>query len=178
MNGSLRLRSALAAGAAGAVLAGLLASPGSAGASGSYSDWPMFRTDPGHSGVSPETAIGTATAGPLAAGWTATLGTSSYDSPAVATSAVLGEAIVCDGANSHFYAYPADGGNPIWTFKTGKGGGSIDTSPAVYDGVVYFGSTVGTVYALDADTGALLCSYSTGRFPRPGRTASPTAGST
>jgi outer membrane protein assembly factor BamB len=128
---------------------------------GSYSDWTMFRGDPGHSGISPETAISTATAGSLTAGWTATLGTSSYISPVVATSAALGEAVVFDGANSHFYAYPAAGGSPLWSFKTGKGGGSIDSSPVVYDGVVYFASSVGVVYALNADTGALLCSYAT-----------------
>jgi outer membrane protein assembly factor BamB len=178
-------RIALTSAAAGALMIGLLAGtagaaaqPGSAihagpaslvraagpGAvtSGSYSDWPMFRGDPGHSGVSPESAISTATAGSLTAGWTATLGTSSYDSPAVATSAALAEAVVYDGANSHFYAYPAAGGAPIWSFKTGKGGGSIDSSPVVYDGVVYFASSVGMVYALNANTGALLCSYPTG----------------
>lgn len=68
------------------------------------------------------------------------------------------------GANSHFYACPATGGTPVWTFKTGKGGGSIDSSPPVYGGVVYFASSVGTVYAFNADTGALLCSYPTGQL--------------
>jgi eukaryotic-like serine/threonine-protein kinase len=162
VNRSLKGRVALAGAVTAAVVAGLLTAVGSAGAQASYTNWPMFRADPGHSGVSPETSISTSTAGSLAAGWTATLGTTSYDSPAVATSAALGEAIVYAAANSHFYAYPAAGGNPVWTFKTGKGGGSIDTSPAVYDGVVYFASSVGMVYALNANTGAVLCSYPTG----------------
>jgi eukaryotic-like serine/threonine-protein kinase len=161
MRRSLKVKLALAGGAAAALAAGLLVAVTSAGAQATYTDWPMFRADPGHSGVSPETSISTTTASSLAAGWTATLGTTSYDSPAVATSAALGEAVVYAAANSHFYAYPAAGGSAIWTFKTGKGGGSIDTSPVVYDDVVYFGSSVGTVYALDADTGAELCSYST-----------------
>ena len=180
-------RIALVSAAAGALVIGLLASTGTAGAApqagsairdnqaaatqateprpipnDSYSDWPMFRGDPGHSGVSPENAIGTATAGSLTAGWTATLGTTSYDSPVVATSAALGEAVVYDGANSHLYAYSAVAGTPIWNFKTGKGGGAIDSSPVVYGGVVYFASSVGTIYAVNADTGTLLCSYSTG----------------
>jgi eukaryotic-like serine/threonine-protein kinase len=171
-------RMSLAGAVAGAVLAGLLAGGNTAGAatrpgvvpwprvfaSGSYTDWPMFRADPGHSGVSPETAIGTATAKSLAAGWTATLGTSSYASPAVATSSALGEAVIFDGAGGKFYAYSALGGTPIWTFKTGKGGGGVLAGPAVFDDVVYFATSVGTVWALDADTGAVLCSYATGQL--------------
>lgn len=132
------------------------------GQSGDPADWPMFHADPTHSGVSPETAIGAANAGSLTAGWTATLGTTSYDSPVVATSSTLGEAVVYAAAQSHLYAFPATGGSPIWTFKTGKGGGAIDSSPAVFNGVAYVASSVGTIYALNASTGAQLCSFSTG----------------
>lgn len=42
--------------------------------------------------------------------------------------------------------------SPAWTFQAGDG---ILSSPAVYDGVVYFGSRDRYVYALDAATGAL-----------------------
>jgi outer membrane protein assembly factor BamB len=130
--------------------------------SSEFSDWPMFHADPTHSGVSPETTIGTANAASLTAGWTATLGTTSYVSPVVATSSTLGEAVVYAAAQSHFYAYPATGGSPIWTFKTGKGGGAFDASPAVFDGVAYEASSAGTIYALNASTGAELCSFSVG----------------
>jgi eukaryotic-like serine/threonine-protein kinase len=126
------------------------------------SDWPMLRGNAIHSGVSAETTISTATASTLTAGWTATLGTTSYVSPAVATSSTLGKAVVYAGAQSHLYAYPATGGSPIWTFKTGKGGGAFDASPAVFGGVVYAPSSVGTIWALNAATGAVECSYSTG----------------
>ncbi|HWG63815.1 MAG TPA: PQQ-binding-like beta-propeller repeat protein [Streptosporangiaceae bacterium] len=131
-------------------------------ASTTFSDWPMFRADATHSGLSPETDISTTTAPSLAAGWTATLGTSSYTSPAVAT--VGGQPMVFAGANSKFYAYPAAGGTAVWSFKTGTGGGAIETSPAVFNGVVYIASTVGTVYALNASTGAVMCSYKTGQL--------------
>jgi outer membrane protein assembly factor BamB len=185
MSKSIRLRPALLTAAAGIALAGSLAMTTAAGAAShssatrhaawqhggvkprqsSFSDWPMFRADRGHSGVSSETAIGTANAAKLTAGWTAALGTSSYSSPAVATSSTLGKAVVFAGANSKFFAYPASGSlTPLWTFKLGKGGGAADTSPAVFNGVVYFASTVGNVYALNADTGALICSYATGQL--------------
>ena len=171
MLGWIRSRPALIAAVTGVALAGTLAAashPLGAAAgkrplqAGPVADWPMFHADPVHSGVSAETAIGTANAATLTAGWTATLGTTSYVSPVVATSSTLGEAVVYAAAQSHFYAYPATGGSPIWTFKTGKGGGAFDASPAVFDGVVYAASSVGVIYAFNADTGAELCSFSTG----------------
>ncbi len=184
-------RPALAMVAAGAALAGALAvtgtaaaasGPGTAHAAGApgaarlahgsrgsghrprdtaFSDWPMFRADPGHSGVSPETAISTTTAPALTAQWNASLGTTSDTSPAVATSTPLGKALVYAGANNHFYAYPAGGGSPVWTYKLRTG--VVNTSPAVFGGVVYLGSTAGSIYALNASTGALICSYNTGQ---------------
>jgi outer membrane protein assembly factor BamB len=124
-----------------------------------FSDWPMFRADPGHSGISPETAISTMTAPSLTTRWTARLGTPSYTSPAVATSG--GQALVYAGAGSHFYAYPAGGGAAVWSYQLPAG--VAENSPAVAGGVVYFGSTAGTIYALNASTGAPMCSFSTGQ---------------
>ena len=131
--------------------------------SSEFSDWPMFHADPTHSGVSPETAIGTANAASLTAGWTATLGTTSYVSPVVATSSTLGEAVVYAAAQSRFYAYPATGGSPIWTFRTGKGGGAFNASPAVFDGVAYEASSARP---------------STRSTPRPARNSAPSASGT
>ena len=126
-----------------------------------FSNWPMFRDGPAHLGVSPETAIGTATASTLTAGWTATVGTASYSSPAVVNLKALGEPVLFVGGSSSFSAYPASGGTPLWTFPVSK---AVDSSPAVYNGVVYFASANGTLYALDAATGALRCSLSTKQF--------------
>ncbi len=122
-------------------------------------DWPMFRADPGHSGVSPETAISTTTASSLTARWTAQLGTPSFTSPAVAT--VGGKALVYAGGGNHFYAYPAGGGAAVWSYKLPAG--VVESSPAVAGGVVYFGSTAGAMYALNASTGAPMCSFNTGQ---------------
>jgi outer membrane protein assembly factor BamB len=46
-----------------------------------------------------------------------------------------------------------------WSYTTGSG---VESSPAVANGVVYFGSYDGNLYALSAGTGALLWSYTTG----------------
>ena len=125
-----------------------------------FYNWPMLGADATHYGVSPETAISTTTAPSLADAWTAQLGTISYTSPAVATIGSLGKALVYAGADNHFYAYPASGGAPVWTYKLASG--VVETSPAVYAGVVYFGSTTGTLYAVNAATGALECSFNAG----------------
>ena len=42
---------------------------------------------------------------------------------------------------------------PVWTFKTG---GAIWSSPVLDDGIVYFGSTDGAVYAVRGDRGTLV----------------------
>jgi outer membrane protein assembly factor BamB len=148
-------RPSLVMAAAGAAMVGALGIAGTASAA----DWPMFRANPGHSGVSPETAISTTTAHSLTTRWTARLGTPSYTSPAVATT--RGRALVYAGAGNHFYAYPAGGGAAAWRFTLTAG--VAENSPAVAGGVVYFGSTAGTIYALNASTGARICSFSTGQ---------------
>jgi len=125
-----------------------------------FSAWPMFRDNPTHTGVSPETAISTTTARSLAQTWAAKLGTTIDTSPAVVMNATLGRALVYAGANNNFYAYPAGGGAAVWTYKLPAG--VVETSPAVFNGVVYIGSTAGTLYALNATTGALMCSYRAG----------------
>jgi outer membrane protein assembly factor BamB len=45
----------------------------------------------------------------------------------------------------------------LWSYPTG-----VQSSLAVANGVIYAGSGTGTVYALNASTGALLWSYGTG----------------
>ena len=52
-------------------------------------------------------------------------------------------------------------GVPAWTFQTG---GEIHSSPAVVDGVVYFGSEDYNFYAVDAVTGKMLWKFQTGSF--------------
>jgi outer membrane protein assembly factor BamB len=121
----------------------------------------MFGATPGHSFQSPETAIGTATVSSLTTTWTAKLGSTSYTSPAVITSTALGADLVYAGADNHLYAYRAGGGAPVWTYKLPAG--VVETSPAEFRGVLYFGSTAGSIFAVNASTGALLCSFATAR---------------
>lgn len=132
-------------------------------ASSFYANWPTYRGNAAHSGVTSEAAISAANASSLTTGWTATLGSSSAVSPAVVTSGALGEPVVYAAAQSSLLAYAATkGGSAIWTFTLGAGGGSFQASPAVFNGVVYEASDVGTIYALNAATGKELCSFSTG----------------
>jgi outer membrane protein assembly factor BamB len=52
-------------------------------------------------------------------------------------------------------------GVQAWTFQTG---GKIHSSPAVVEGVVYFGSEDYNFYAVDAATGKMLWKFQTGSF--------------
>jgi eukaryotic-like serine/threonine-protein kinase len=49
----------------------------------------------------------------------------------------------------------------VWTFPTNN---RVNASPAVLNGVVYFASDEGTIYAVNAATGGLRCSYASGQF--------------
>jgi len=126
-----------------------------------FANWPMFRGDLTHTGVSPETGINTTTASTLTPGWSASLGTASFSSPAVVNLKSLGEPVVFAGGSSSVNAYVASTGAPLWSFPVGN---MVNSSPAVLNGVVYFVSTAGTVYALNAKNGALRCSFATGQF--------------
>ncbi len=124
-----------------------------------FANWPMLRGNPSHSGVSPETGINTTNASTLTAGWSASVGTRAYSSPAVVSLKALGgEPVVFVGGSSNFYAFPASGGAPLWTFPVKH---IINASPAVLNGVVYFSSDDGTIYAVNAANGKLRCSYAT-----------------
>jgi outer membrane protein assembly factor BamB len=185
MNISILFRYAIFRVAACAALAGLCATAGAAGAAAravpashrgtarsagpgttgrqatGFANWPMFRGDLTHSGVSPETGINTANASTVTPGWSASLGTASFSSPAVVDLKSLGETVVFAGGSSSLKAYLASTGTLLWTFPVGN---MVNSSPAVLNGVVYFVSTAGTVYAVNAKNGALRCSFATGQF--------------
>jgi len=63
--------------------------------------------------------------------------------------------VACSG---NFCALKASTGVLLWSYATN---GYAD-SPAVANGVVYFGTEDNNVYALNAKSGALLWSYPTG----------------
>lgn len=58
------------------------------------------------------------------------------------------------------YALNAKNGAQIWNFSTGY---SVETSPVVTNGMVYFVSYDGNFYALNAANGILLWNYTTGK---------------
>ena len=58
--------------------------------------------------------------------------------------------------DGNVHALNASTGAMLWSYTTGS---TIESSPAVANGVVYIGSDDGNVYALNASTGALLWSY-------------------
>lgn len=64
----------------------------------------------------------------------------------------------------------------LWTFETegGEAHGSIRGSAAIADGMVYFTSRDGRVYALDAENGSLIWYYQTGSMWGAGKAPSPT----
>jgi outer membrane protein assembly factor BamB len=66
-----------------------------------------------------------------------------------------------DAAHTGQQPGPAPEGPPVqrWIFETG---GAVRSSPAVVDGVVYFGSRDRSLYAINAETGAEIWSFATG----------------
>ena len=57
------------------------------------------------------------------------------------------------------YAVHVSDGSAVWSYATG---GSIQSSPTVWNGAVYVGSYDDSVYSLNAATGALKWKYATG----------------
>ena len=51
------------------------------------------------------------------------------------------------------------GGKVVWQLRTNA---IVESSPAVVDGVAYFGATDGRLFAVDADTGHVRWAYDTG----------------
>ncbi|NMG82604.1 MAG: PQQ-binding-like beta-propeller repeat protein [Methanosarcinales archaeon] len=136
------------------------------------SDWPMYRHDPLHSGVSgdiveppleflweyhPEVEYDGSEEPPLYihaldattgdVKWKTNIGVvwSGKSSPAV-----MGNTIYVSSQDGYVYALDAATGDVKWKHFTA---GGVYSSPAVLDGIVYIGSTDSYLYALDAQTG-------------------------
>jgi len=113
-----------------------------------WGDWPMFRHDPGRSGVAPEAELSG-----VEVAWSAEIGGSVDSSPAV-----VGGAVYVGNSLGSLHALSAADGSPLWRYDTR---GAVVSSPAVADGLVLFGSADGFVYAVRADDGRLAWSYRT-----------------
>jgi outer membrane protein assembly factor BamB len=130
-------------------------------------DWTMFHHDALHSGVSPDTTVGAAA---MASGfnvrWHAlggggAKGTASIEaSPAIVYNAALGKTLVyvtTTGTPAALEAFDAKSGAMIWKDTIAASA----SSPDVYDGTVYFGDQQHSLNAVNATTGAPICSYNT-----------------
>ena len=138
----------------------LVALLSSASAGGAVADdWPMFHHDPTHTGVSTDGTISTANVGTVGLDWAANTGAASYTSPVVAHSASLGKDLVY-AANQvgSLSAYDAQTGDRQWVLQLAS---SIQSSPAVVNNVIYFGANDHKMYAVNASSGAIICSYLT-----------------
>jgi len=113
-------------------------------------DWPMFHSDPTHSGVATGNAQMTATVQ-----WSYTTGGAVASSPAIVNGVVY-----FGSYDGNVYALNANTGALIWKYATGN---QIEkSSPAVVNNIVYIGSDDDNVYALNAATGAKIWTYTTG----------------
>ena len=118
-------------------------------------DWPMFRKDIGRTGFAREIAADT-----LTFKWKYNTGKSIISSP------VVYDGVAYIGSRSGtLYAVnifgDTLGGTLKWQFASPTGGW-IDGTPAVWNGVVYVTCGDGKIYALDAKTGTLRWSKTTG----------------
>lgn len=141
----------------------IAAVPGVTQASSRHDDWAMFHHDALHSGVSTETAIGASNAAGLVQKWSQLVGGGSQGkapvlaSPAVVYNATLQKTVVYDvSVLGMAHAFDASTGATIWQQSVG---GAVVSSPAVDGNTVYFGNGDGSLYALDATTGAVQCTF-------------------
>ena len=132
----------------------------------SAEDWPKYRRDLSNTGRSAEQSISSSNVASLLLKWKFVSDGRITGSPAVAT--VSGVHTVFFGTwHGSFYAVDAVTGAQIWKYSiplssptpicfTLNIGCEIPGSAAAAQGIVYFGSRSGYVYALNATTGAEL----------------------
>lgn len=127
-------------------------------------NWAMFHRDQQHQGVSPDVFPGVSTASSLALKWkTAVPGSTSglLGSPAVVYNSGLGKYLVYEasqGTHSTLMAIDASTGVAVWSTKLS---GSVRDSAAVSGNTVYVASHDQRLYAFNATTGQLICTYTT-----------------
>jgi len=128
---------------------------------GRASDYPMLGHDLTRGSVSPDTTVSASHWPALTLQHTVALGGFILASPAVAYNRNLGVNVIyaaTSGAPS-FAAINAGSGAIIWQVPLAA---DAYSSPAVFNNTVYFGSEDHHVYALNATTGKLVCSFDTG----------------
>lgn len=95
--------------------------------------------------------------------------------------AVVGDTLYVGGWNGKFYALNARTGQLKWSYNTIQFTGTLPSGvrnavrngPAVAEGRVHFGDTLGNLYTLNADTGALVWAKRIDNHPSARITGSP-----
>ena len=108
-------------------------------------EWPTYRSDIARSGL--VSGINN----PSKLKWSVEL-SGELTQPVIADEKVL----VADKDNPVLCAFDANTGKPDWRFIPG---GRIDSSPTIYKGLVYFGTSDGFIYCLDLKGGTLHWKY-------------------
>ncbi len=117
----------------------------------------MFGHDPEHHAVSGDPTITAANAGSLGLDWAANTGAPSYTSPIIGYSSTLGKDLVyVANQMGSLSAYDAVTGHRQWVLQLGA---SIQSTPALHEGTLYFGANDHELHAVDASTGEQRCSY-------------------
>ena len=160
-----------ATGAVVAVTTAALVSPLSGtpvSAQSSADDWPTFQHDRTHHATSPDIAPGATAvaASGLTLKWNTFVGggrSGILSSPAAVYNATLGKELVyaaTQGVPSTVSALDAATGTAAWSTTLPN---AVRSSPAVdtANNVVYLGAQNHVLYALNATTGATICSYTT-----------------
>lgn len=124
------------------------------------SPWPQFMGDERHTGLSTDTTLKASNVSQVRQVWQAHTGDRSYASPVVGHSTALDADIVyVANQGGTMQAFQAGSGERVWTYDINR---PISGPATVRDGVVYVGGDDDYLYALNADTGALICRYNTG----------------
>ena len=134
-----------------------------AAATSGADNWSMFHADALHSGVSPDTSPGAASASGLALKWKTFVGGGKngiVSSPAVVYNPTLSEYLVyaATQGSGTVMAINATTGATVWSYNDRH---SIKDSPAVSGNTLYFGDQAHVLHALNATTGVPICTYTT-----------------
>ena len=123
----------------------------------SADDWPELHRDPMLGGYAANGTVTTANAGTLGVHWATDLYGAVLDSPVIAYDSSLDETLGYVGTDQgNFYAVNMATGAIVWAANVG---GPVRSSPLVSNGAVWLGTTLGTIYKLNASTGATECTH-------------------
>jgi outer membrane protein assembly factor BamB len=126
-------------------------------------DWTQYRFDAAHHGVNPnETILSPTTVGNLTVKWRTSISGGGLASASVANGLVYVVRNSGTEPGGKLYALDRNTSQQLWSFPPDALTGDFaDTTPAVVNGIVYFGVNRGgpVVYAVNASTGVQIWSH-------------------